>query len=600
MTRKAIFILGTLVVIGGIAFKVIAGLYDNLHVRLPEYELPKNVVVLDQNLSSGQRSWYYHADQGTRTFGIPYEWFVSMEQPVISLSAAGLFSDPLYLDRYGFIPSPADAEKPPLPIGVAHGGTMLTASGEPWLNPKTRQPTGGIGLTCSACHTGRFTYGGTAVVVDGGSALIDLFKLKQGIGVALLFTRYLPGRFDRFAERVLGSGATDAERAELKSQVDAALQQMKKMSDLESNVAAQSVEEGYGRLDALNRIGNQVFSVDLNDPGNYAPHSAPVHYPRIWNAPWFSWVQYNGSIEQPIMRNLGEALGVSADLNLTRAENGIYASSAQIKTLAEIEQTIAGEQPTAEHGFSGLRSPSWPKDILPAIDEQRAARGAALYEEVCQDCHLPPVKSPEFFQSQRWLAPNAGGERVLDLELIPLQHIGTDPSQAVGMKNRTVKLPASLGIGTNEFGPALGMLVEKTVKFWYDSQTAAVTQSDRQRISGSRPNGIQAPLAYKVRPLNGVWATPPYLHNGSVPNVYALLSPVAERPAKFYLGNREYDPVNLGYRTEKLDNGFEFDTSLPGNSNRGHEFSDRKGDGVIGRSLSPDERKALIEYLKTL
>lgn len=600
MTRKAIFILGTLVVIGGIAFKVIAGLYDNLHVRLPEYELPKNVVVLDQNLSSGQRSWYYHADQGTRTFGIPYEWFVSMEQPVISLSAAGLFSDPLYLDRYGFIPSPADAEKPPLPIGVAHGGTMLTASGEPWLNPKTRQPTGGIGLTCSACHTGRFTYGGTAVVVDGGSALIDLFKLKQGIGVALLFTRYLPGRFDRFAERVLGSGATDAERAELKSQVDAALQQMKKMSDLESNVAAQSVEEGYGRLDALNRIGNQVFSVDLNDPGNYAPHSAPVHYPRIWNAPWFSWVQYNGSIEQPIMRNLGEALGVSADLNLTRAENGIYASSAQIKTLAEIEQTIAGEQPTAEHGFSGLRSPSWPKDILPAIDEQRAARGAALYEEVCQDCHLPPVKSPEFFQSQRWLAPNAGGERVLDLELIPLQHIGTDPSQAVGMKNRTVKLPASLGIGTNEFGPALGMLVEKTVKFWYDSQTAAVTQSDRQRISGSRPNGIQAPLAYKVRPLNGVWATPPYLHNGSVPNVYALLSPVAERPAKFYLGNREYDPVNLGYRTDKLDNGFEFDTSLPGNSNRGHEFSDRKGDGVIGRSLSPDERKALIEYLKTL
>jgi hypothetical protein len=82
--------------------------------------------------------------------------------------------------------------------------------------------------------------------------------------------------------------------------------------------------------------------------------------------------------------------------------------------------------------------------------------------------------------------------------------------------------------------------------------------------------------------------------------VYALLSPVAERPAKFYLGNREYDPVDLGYRTDSLDNGFEFDTSLPGNSNHGHEFSDQKRDGVIGRALSPDERKALIEYLKTL
>jgi hypothetical protein len=213
---------------------------------------------------------------------------------------------------------------------------------------------------------------------------------------------------------------------------------------------------------------------------------------------------------------------------------------------------------------------------------------------------MPPVKSPEFFQSPRWLAPNAAGERVLNLELIPLQHIGTDPSQAVGMKNRRVNLPTSLAIGTNEFGPALGQLVEKTVNYWYGRQTPAVNDADRQKISGSRTNGIQAPLAYKVRPLNGVWATPPYLHNGSVPNVYALLSPFAERPAKFYLGNREYDPVNLGYRTDKLDNGFEYDTSLAGNSNHGHEFSDQKGDGVIGRALSPDERKALIEYLKTL
>ncbi len=119
-------------------------------------------------------------------------------------------------------------------------------------------------------------------------------------------------------------------------------------------------------------------------------------------------------------------------------------------------------------------------------------------------------------------------------------------------------------------------------------------------MNGDRPNGIQAPLAYKVRPLNGIWATPPYLHNGSVPTVYDLLSPASERPTKFYLGNREYDPVKLGYRTEELANGFAFDTSLPGNSNRGHEFSDDKRDGVIGPKLSPDERKALIEYIKTL
>ncbi len=116
------------------------------------------------------------------------------------------------------------------------------------------------------------------------------------------------------------------------------------------------------------------------------------------------------------------------------------------------------------------------------------------------------------------------------------------------------------------------------------------------------PNEIQGELDYKVRPLNGVWATPPYLHNGSVPTVYALLSPVEERPKKFYLGNREYDPVNLGYKYDKLTNGFEFDTSIRGNWNTGHEFADKppKTKGVIGKKLAPDERKAIIEYLKTL
>ncbi len=48
----------------------------------------------------------------------------------------------------------------------------------------------GIGLTCAACHTGRFTYKDTAVIIDGGPALTDLFKLKQGMGVALFFTRF--------------------------------------------------------------------------------------------------------------------------------------------------------------------------------------------------------------------------------------------------------------------------------------------------------------------------------------------------------------------------------------------------------------------------
>ena len=112
--------------------------------------------------------------------------------------------------------------------------------------------------------------------------------------------------------------------------------------------------------------------------------------------------------------------------------------------------------------------------------------------------------------------------------------------------------------------------------------------------------------SYKPRPLAGMWATAPFLHNGSVPTIYDLLSPVAERPKTFRVGSREYDPVKVGLK--QPDSGFwVFDTSLDGNHNTGHEFNTgyqewKEGDppahGLIGPLLTPDERLAIIEHLK--
>jgi hypothetical protein len=120
-------------------------------------------------------------------------------------------------------------------------------------------------------------------------------------------------------------------------------------------------------------------------------------------------------------------------------------------------------------------------------------------------------------------------------------------------------------------------------------------------MNGNRGDRVQALLAYRARPLDGIWATPPFLHNGSVPNLYDLLSPVSERAKTFYLGSREFDPQNVGFDHTPLAGGFQLDTSIPGNWNTGHEFNNgTKGKGVIGRYLEPEERRALIEYLKTL
>ena len=610
--RTKILILALAIVVGYSAFKDdITQLWDDLHVKLAEYPQPKKTVWLDQGITKEKLRWFYHADQGTRTFGFPYEWFMALEQPTIPwliFTKVDDFSDSAYLDRYGFIPDTIIPGQKALPIGFAKGGPMLDPTGAPWKNPRTKEDMNGAGLTCAACHTGRFTYKDTSVVIDGGPALTNLFAMKQGMGISVLLTRIIPTRFDRFAEKILGPDSTLADRETLKGQLSQVLGQYKQVKDLEQRVASQSILEGYGRLDALNRIGNQVFSIDLKKPENYAGSSAPVHYPRIWNTPWFDWVQYNGSIMQPMVRNAGESLGVSAELNLTDPSKGLYKSSVNVKSLDDMEAMIKGTKPPNPTTlFDGLKSPKWPGNILPPIDEALSGKGAKLYETHCQECHRPPITSPAFydFNNKKWWTKNQAGEAILKVENIKISHIGTDPAQAEDMASRTVALPDNIGIKDNRFGFALKYVVENTVNYIYDRHKPPLSDTERRVLNGNMPNEIQAELEYKVRPLNGVWATPPYLHNGSVPTVDALLGPPEERPKKFYLGHREYDPEKLGYKYDPLPNGFEFDTSIRGNWNTGHEFrkeynKDKEIKGVIGPALSRDDRKAIIEYLKTL
>jgi hypothetical protein len=584
--------------------------YGDLTVQVPMYPPIERVAWLDQHWTPEQREWFHHADQGTQTFGIPYEWFVALEQPSLSFAAPGLLSNPAYLDRYGFIPSTNNPGKLSLPIGFSHGGSIQDSGGAQSVNPNDKTGMSSLGLTCAACHTGRFTYGKTTVLIEGAPALIDMQEFQKAIALSIIYTRWVPGRFARFADRVLGVGASDDARLQLGRQFDEVCKQVRMVHDLEKAAAKRTVEEGFARLDALNRIGNTVFALDLNQHENFVGYSAPVHFPRIWDASWFNWVQYNGSIQRPMTRNAGEALGVHAAINFPISRSPRPTSSLQLSTIYEIEQLLAGDRPpTADNRFTGLASPKWPDEILPPINFDLATKGAALYQRHCKGCHLPTTSDPNFWTAPQWLPANAEGERYLDLNMIDIARLGTDPAQAEDMRNRTVAFPASLGITDDSgqvvtsdvFGSALRQMTSAIVNDWYDGQLPSTPSAMRNRMNGFRPDGVRAPLQYKARPLNGIWATPPYLHNGSVPNLYALLSPVAERPKRFYLGNREYDPVKVGYQTDSNFVGaFRLDTSVRGNSNSGHEFNSGAGKGIIGPLLTPDERRALIEFLKSL
>lgn len=593
--------------------------------ELPDSAKPARVVWLDQGWTQQQRQWYHHASQGTVTIPVPYSWFVALERPEFSIRSAGLLSDPEYLARFGFIRGTRDPQHNPdgLPVGFARTFDEDAVIG---------RGIDRLGLTCSACHTAQLDYKETAIMVDGGPALIDLGKFRKAIALSVGLTEKLPFRFRRFADRVLGPNRTDEQEKQLKGALADFIKRVKAFQEIEARHAAASVEEGFGRLDALNRIGDEVFGTQMERPANTAPRSAPVAFPHLWGTGWFDWVQYNGSIEQPMTRNAGEALGVRALVNFKGGTSPMFKSTILVDNLFEMEELLMGRPPLPEGKFFGLRAPSWPGDVLPPIDQTLAARGADLYNKHCKACHLPAVNSPDFWRKNsgstgypsHWLPPNKKGLHLLRLPMVPVARIGTDPAQAEDMKKRVVTVPAALDLPgelstrgsdkTYEFGGALREVVKKVVERWYNSRTPPVPQAVRDRMNGNRPDGVRSGIlgpngttiiVYKARPLDGIWATPPYLHNGSVPTLYDLLSPLSERPKIFYLGNREFDPVKVGYRTNKITGAFEFNTSPRGNWNGGHLFDtapngDAKALGILGPPLTAAERAALVEYLKTL
>ena len=534
-----------------------------------------------QNWSPQQKQWFHHAGQGAEV--MPYKWFLALEQPKLKVfGSAGLFADSDYLAGFGFLPEAAGPDNPDgLPIGFTQ---------EMVVNPHTNAQEQIVGLTCAACHTGQMEYHGKGIRVEGGTASANVVAFQDELGYAVLYTAKVPWRFDRFAKRVLGPNASKEEKQALRADFDKFFQAGFDEANAANAKNIYATQDGFGRIDALARIGNYVFATELGNKDNLSVASAPVKLPPLWNTSWFAWVQYNNSIQQPMMRNIGEALGVRAQLNLTDPAK-LYQSTVNVTNLWKMEGQLSG--PSA---FAGLQPPPWPAAVFGPIDTAKAQRGAAVYKARCERCHMPPLNSPEIQDAQYW-EPGLAGHRFLKLKVIPLDVIGTDPRQALNWANRTADT-GRLGLGIVPASVGTRAVTAKVRDLNYDAM--GLTPEQRLEWNGYREDGVTAPLGYTAHPLTGRWATPPFLHNASVPSLYELLLPADRRPASFTTGSREFDPQKVGYSSVPIENGFVFDTRIPGNSNAGHEFSNTPGKGVLGPELTDDERWALIEYLKTL
>lgn len=520
---------------------------------------------LDQGWSKNEREYWHYKSLGQAL--APVSWLKSIERK----ESTTLLMDRAYLEGLGFLFEEKNKHNPnDLPIGFA-------------VAPKGSTVQGHVGLSCSACHTSQITYQGKSIRIDGGSTNFDISHVLGEFYASLYSTFRDKDKWNRFVERV--QKIEDISDAELNKQINSVLQNMTWNTDATSNAPGVSTQPGPGRADALNRIGNYVFGQRLLESANYHKTNAPANHPPLWNIWKFNWVHYNASFSQPMARNILQVLGNNGKTNFIDSVGNTVKGDERWKT--SIDFLGAAKM---EDGIRSLSAPKWPEEVLGSIDQARINNGKKLFEQHCLSCHgAYPVRPPQNLKAE------------LAVVTVPISVIGTDPAHAKTYHDRQYNLSKLTGDSSPISGSdGLKLAIDSIQNYTYDKLN--ISQQEREKLNGfGRANQIRGPLAYKARTLEGIWATPPYLHNGSVPNMYELLSPVSERSKKFWTGSYEFDPVKLGYvTTQSNGNYFLLDTSLVGNSNSGHEFNDGKGPGIIGPKLSHNERMDLIEYLKVL
>jgi mono/diheme cytochrome c family protein len=666
--RATAFALGSVIVLG---FALVLFLVYFPDTQIPEPETIDAVQYLDQGWGpvreSPGRELYYYTPQGASIRDLRYSWFANLERPW----GQNRFADPAYLRALGFIVDPVPSHRNPdqLPVGFAKR-----------FDERLQDYV--LDITCAACHTGQLniTRGGrtTAIRIDGGQAMHAFTAMEIGHFLPVLLgsvasTYANPIKFNRFAWKVLGEEHYTNGKGQLRSQLWDWFWEMATQGWSDMTLGLYPTEEGFGRTDALARIGNTVFG-DHVDPANYKVGNGPVSYPYLWNIWRFDWVQYNASVSQPMARNVGEAMGTGATYHLVDGYGRPMPAAERYRTSISFDNLLR-----IEGLLQQLTPPAWPEGLLGSIDRVKAQRGRALFQRHCRGCHGPHV-APAAIQHRD--APlRRPDEPLWTIGVKQLTDIGTDPNAALNfVQNRVDMTRTGLdpgyvrGLLERELDEAkaraekaIGELVQEIARqrasrassdaikeleeTLAEAKAYLPTDESIARILDaidlkSMPIGRglnilglvireryytehrftpdqracyegfgmldlpQIEPGYKPRPLEGVWATPPFLHNGAVPTLYDLLSPADERPKGFWLARREFDPVKVGYMTDRASStgGFWFDTRKPGNFNTGHEFraghveydetNPRVQYGVIGPALSPQDRFDLIEYLK--
>jgi hypothetical protein len=542
------------------------------------------------NWTAAARTDFYSRDQGSRI--MPLRWIAALKQPN---------GEPFMeasLSRYGYLPNEESR-----PAGLPVGFTVASGS-----NGQE------IGMNCAACHTRQIEVNGVPYRIDGGPGIVDFQSFLADLDKAVHTVLTNPDAFADFAHAVQGPSPTPDEKTKLRQAVQAWHLPYHTLMKR----ALPSPQWGPARLDAVSMIFNRLTGLDIGPPPTYMipenikPATAPVRYPFLWNAAIQDKTQWpgfadNGNNILGLSRNLGEVYGVFGVFHPKKDSwrllgiDYLHHNSANFQGLHALEDLVRK-----------IGAPKWPWKI----DQVLASKGKAIYDRKteqggCADCHAIRAGETRFPDQKTWATP--------------IQDVGTD-SREYSVLAWTVKTGVLEGakipfleeplkpvdtafnvLGTAVIGsilqhyvpvlmqaegqaPAKGALKDASSPF--PPETASLKGAFR--VPAAVAKGVPS-YAYEARVLEGIWAAAPYLHNGSVPTLAELLKPAAERVASFKIGPA-YDLDNVGLAADQTKFDYTLQTTdcsdrNSGNSRCGHEF---------GTTLSLDEKKALLEYLKTL
>jgi hypothetical protein len=460
-------------------------------------------------------------------------------------------------------------------------------------------------LNCAFCHTGsvRDTRGAPRQIVLGmPSNTVDLGAFALFLDSAAKSRKFRDrdvmakiAELEQLREKWLdepGNSATDRYQPEPWGVIDRTIMRfvgiMAMRDQLLSLMGRLSFIDfstpGPGRVDTFNSpkalLGFDMFG-DRVDPDELFGN---VDFPSIWNqkARRGMNLHWDGNQCSTDERNLSAAFGTGAT-----------------PATLDKEKLIR----VANWLWDGAKPPPFPAE---RIDASQIARGQAVYDQYCWQCHgnsKPPFHEP------------GDSSRVGEVE--PIESIATDRGRLDSYTPMLASNQNSIYAGFPEKGEEYcreyqQSICDPTVP---DEEFEQIREEFLDDCYPARFSHFRKTFGYANAPLDGIWLRAPYLHNGSVPDLQSLLEPSANRPPVFYTGYDVYNYESVGFVTKPLcdedqaetwcvapgsaeqsvpdGSGWRFDTSRPGNHNYGHEGPE------YGTELSGEDKQALLEYLKS-